>query len=80
MTTRSKITAVNFTYALADGLWVRREDGSSTWLHFDSLIREVGATEAERLRKIAYANGWTGMWYNYANGRNCYVNGQLVNA
>lgn len=80
MTTARKITAVNFTYAFADGLWVRREDGSSTWLHFDALTREVGATEAARLRKVAYANGMTGMWYNAANSRNCYVNGELVNA
>jgi hypothetical protein len=76
----SKITAVNFTYACPDGLWVRREDGSSTWLHAGQLMKEVGESEMGRLLKIAHANGMTGMWYSATNGRNCYVNGQLVNA
>jgi hypothetical protein len=78
--TASKIIAVNFTYACPDGLWVRREDGTSTWLHAGQLIKEVGERECSRLVKVAMANGMTGMWYNATNGRNCYVNGELVNA
>jgi hypothetical protein len=74
------ITQVNFTYACPDGMWIRRADGTSTWMHFDSLLKEVGASELARLHKIAHHNGWTGMWYNARNGGNVYANGREVNA
>lgn len=81
------IVAVNFTFACPGGLWVRREgrmtsDGfkqETQWVPDSQLIKEVGEQEAKRLHKVAYANGMTGMWYNAENGRNCYVNGVLVN-
>lgn len=78
--TRSKIIAVNFTFACPGGMWVRRENGDSTWLPSAALLAEVGEVEFARLNSIAHANGMTGMWYNATNGRNCYVNGELVNA
>lgn len=74
-----KIVAVNFTFAIPGGMWVRRENGSNNWQSFAEIAKELGQTEMERLFGIAYANGMTGMWYNATNGKNCYENGQLVN-
>ena len=75
-----KITQVCFTYACPDGMWLRFDDGSSTWSHFTAIVRTYGQAEYDRLHKIAYANGMTGMWYNARNGGNVYANGQEVNA
>ena len=77
--TQSRITRVNFTYAIDGGLWIEREDGSRRWETFASITAEHGEQEAGRLRKIAYADGMTGMWYNADNGRNVFVNGEEVN-
>jgi hypothetical protein len=74
------ITQVNFTFALPDGLWLKFDDGSSTWSHYTAIIKAHGKAEYDRLKKIAYANGMTGMWYNARNGGNVYANGQEVNA
>jgi len=77
--TKHNITRVNFTYAINGGMWIERADGYREWMTFEAIADEIGRCEADRLSHIAYANGMTGMWYNAANGRNVYVNGQEVN-
>lgn len=74
-----KITRVCFTYALPDGLWIEREDGTRNWEHDGALYRELGPAELTRLSKIAHTDGMTGMWHNADNGHNVFVNGQEVN-
>jgi len=78
-TATSRITRVNFTYAITGGMWIEREDGSCNWESFESLNAEHGPEETGRLLAIASPNGMTGMWYNADNGRNVYVNGKEVN-
>lgn len=80
MTASKKIVAVNFTFAMPGGMHVRYEDGSQEWLTFSQIEKAYGPGHCSVLYKRAYANGMTGMWYNAANGRNCYVDGVLVNA
>ena len=57
-----KITAVNFTFALPGGMWIEFEDGSRNWYPFDYLIKMLGVREEQRIEKIAYHNGWCGVW------------------
>jgi hypothetical protein len=57
------INRVNFTFALPDGMWIEYENGERDWKSFSQLQQEVGQAEFQRLYHIAYANGWTGMWY-----------------
>jgi len=78
-TTRKAIAAVNFTYAIPGGMWVRREDGAVEWMTHSAIEDEVGGSQGRRLFGFAYANGMTGMWYDARNGRHCYENGTLVN-
>lgn len=63
MTMNAKITEVNFTFALDGGMWVKRENGRVAWESFESLAAQMSEAEFDRLWKIAYHNGWTGMWY-----------------
>ena len=75
----SEIAQVNFTWALPGGMWIRRDDGTTTWVSFLELDLEVGKDEAERLFVIAKQGGMTGMWYNARNGRNVYTSGVCMN-
>lgn len=61
---RSKIVSVNFTYALKDGMWIKREDDSCSWQTHSALQAELGEAEYKRIRSIAYHDGMTGMWYS----------------
>ena len=72
------IVAVNFTYALPEGMWVERRSGSKSWMHFNALRDEVGDKELARLRIFADGNGMTGMWYNADSGKNCFEAGVRV--
>jgi len=80
------IVAVNFTFSLAGGMWVKREkrltsDGEkqvTEWVSFEQLTSEVGERETYRLYRIAYHNGMCGMWYSSKTGNNCFENGSLV--
>ena len=36
----NRITKVNFTWALPDGLWIEREDGSRNWEHGGNLPQQ----------------------------------------
>ena len=76
----TRIIEVNVSFAIPDGMWVKFDDGSVTWLHFKELDKLVGKKECDRLYRIAYHNGMTGMWYHAANGQNVYVDGVAVNA
>ena len=77
--TSTKITRVNFTCVIAGGMWLELANGSRRWEANESIIKEVGKDEFERLLKIAMHDGMTGMWYNADNGRNVFDNGLEVN-
>ena len=72
------IAQVNFTYAIPGGMWIRRADATTSWETFESIIREVGEEECQRLRHVAHEGGMCGMWYHAATGNNVYVNGVYV--
>ena len=74
-----RITRVNFTYALPEGMWVEYQDGGRQWVAFTQLVRELGDQAVAKLRNIANHNGMTVMWYSVANGRNVFENGMEVN-
>ncbi len=62
MTKQNRITRVNFSWALPEGLWTERENGDCCWEHAGSLLTELGGQELTRITKIAHANGMTGIW------------------
>ena len=58
----SRITRVNFTFALPGGMWIERADGRRSWESSETLLAELGSDELERLSQIAHRHGMTGMW------------------
>ena len=63
--TPTKITEANFTFALLGGMWIKDEFGQVTWMGDIQGRREYG-DNWEKWRKIAYHDGWCGMWYAVA--------------
>lgn len=59
-----KIVAVNFTFALMGGLWLRDESGTVEWVSDTYGIKKYGQDTWDAWHKTAYHNGWCGMWYN----------------
>ena len=62
----TKIIEVNFTFALMDGMWIKDELGQVTWCSDKQGMKDYKATWSEWY-KIAYHNGWCGMWYKVDN-------------
>ncbi len=60
--TPTRITEVNFTFAIMGGMWVKDEFGQVTWLE-DVQGQKEYPNDWARWRKQAYHNGWCGMWY-----------------
>ena len=60
--TPTKIVEVNFTFALLGGMWIKDEYGQVEWLSDEQGIKDY-PNDWEKWHKIAYHNGWCGMWY-----------------
>ena len=60
---KTKIVAVNFTFALMGGMWIKNEQEEVTWISDGQGKKEYPDTW-DSWHKIAYHDGWCGMWYN----------------
>lgn len=64
--TPTTITEVNFTFALSGGMRLKDQYGQVTWMS-DAQGKREYPHDWDRWRKIAYHNGWCGMWYPTGN-------------
>lgn len=60
--TKTRIVEVNFTFALMGGMWLKDEFGQVAWVSDAQGLKEYPDTW-ERWHRVAYHDGWCGMWY-----------------
>lgn len=72
------IIAVNFTWAIPGGMWLRDDSGAKRWETFEAIEAEFGAEKLAQFKRSAHINGMCGMWYFADDGQNVYVGGKAV--